>query len=368
VTSPAQVHANTQNCKHATGPKTPEGRSRSAQNGFKHGLAARVLVPPDEQETYDELLAAWVESVQPADQVERALVQTLARTELTLRRCTAYAEAQVEARRRRAGYDHALAEADRADRLWLRLLSGNDPEPRSILVRALGSFAAGADWLIRRWKDLLVSLKSQGSLSEPEVRRLLLVWGHDPSDELDPVARDLLAVADDPAAADDFERAATTESGRLAEHKTKYLAPLAAAEWAEAVWRVGYDPGPDGQRLARYTAAAQREFDRAKTALLEHRQNPTLLTPGAAPPSPAPASASAPRPEPPAAPLDPRSSLARALPADEAELDLDALDLEAVEAALDLLETERTQFGPAPAPLPAADLPPAPPPAGPDPA
>jgi hypothetical protein len=66
--------------------------------------------------------------------------------------------------------------------------------------------------------------------------------------------------------------------------------------------------------------------------------------------------------------------LARALPADEADLDLDGdleglgAELAALEASLDRLETERTQFGPTSEPIPDVESPPEAPPAGPEPA
>jgi hypothetical protein len=89
MASQAQINANIQNSKHATGPTSPEGRQRSSRNGLKHGLAARVLVPPDDQETYDELLEAWIDQVRPADPMELALAQALVHAELRSRRCTA---------------------------------------------------------------------------------------------------------------------------------------------------------------------------------------------------------------------------------------------------------------------------------------
>src|ERR1035438_5174370 len=42
--SPARKSANTANAQLSTGPRTPEGKSRSAQNASKHGLTAADLV------------------------------------------------------------------------------------------------------------------------------------------------------------------------------------------------------------------------------------------------------------------------------------------------------------------------------------
>ena len=57
-TSPAQLAANAANAQHSTGPRTPEGKTRSSQNASKHGLTAReIVIAPGEQEEFDDLLA-----------------------------------------------------------------------------------------------------------------------------------------------------------------------------------------------------------------------------------------------------------------------------------------------------------------------
>jgi hypothetical protein len=45
MTSPAQIHANRQNARRSTGPRTPLGRQASSQNARRHGLTA---APPPE--------------------------------------------------------------------------------------------------------------------------------------------------------------------------------------------------------------------------------------------------------------------------------------------------------------------------------
>lgn len=45
MTSPAQIHANRQNARRSTGPRTPLGRQASSQNARRHGLTASP--PPD---------------------------------------------------------------------------------------------------------------------------------------------------------------------------------------------------------------------------------------------------------------------------------------------------------------------------------
>jgi hypothetical protein len=55
-TSAAQLAANAANALHSTGPRTPEGKTRSSQNASKHGLTARqVVIAPGEQEEFHQL-------------------------------------------------------------------------------------------------------------------------------------------------------------------------------------------------------------------------------------------------------------------------------------------------------------------------
>jgi hypothetical protein len=46
VTSDRRQRANRANAKSSTGPKTPEGKARAAQNAFRHGLNVPVLSDP----------------------------------------------------------------------------------------------------------------------------------------------------------------------------------------------------------------------------------------------------------------------------------------------------------------------------------
>jgi hypothetical protein len=54
MASQAQLAANTANAQHSTGPRTPEGKTVSAQNSRKHGLTSKDLViGADEQPEFD---------------------------------------------------------------------------------------------------------------------------------------------------------------------------------------------------------------------------------------------------------------------------------------------------------------------------
>jgi hypothetical protein len=46
MTSPRKIEANRRNARASTGPKTPDGKARSARNARRHGLAVPVLSEP----------------------------------------------------------------------------------------------------------------------------------------------------------------------------------------------------------------------------------------------------------------------------------------------------------------------------------
>jgi hypothetical protein len=49
MTTEAQVRRNIQNAKHSIGPRTEEGKRKSRMNAIKHGLAAQVVLLPEEK-------------------------------------------------------------------------------------------------------------------------------------------------------------------------------------------------------------------------------------------------------------------------------------------------------------------------------
>ena len=78
--SARQLAANRRNAKKSCGPKTPETKAVSAQNNLKHGLCGRFRVLAGEsQAEYDDLLARFMRTEQPADDVEQELVAKMCR-------------------------------------------------------------------------------------------------------------------------------------------------------------------------------------------------------------------------------------------------------------------------------------------------
>ena len=74
LVSPAKVAANQANAQLSTGPKTDEGKARSAQNTLKHGLSSgEVFVKPEEIDTFHQFRQDYVDELRPAGPLEHEL-------------------------------------------------------------------------------------------------------------------------------------------------------------------------------------------------------------------------------------------------------------------------------------------------------
>ena len=79
--SPLQYAANRLNAEKSHGPTSPQGRARSSMNALRHGLTARVVVLPNEDEDMDAYKAfsnEIVDSLDAQTPVERQFAQTIA--------------------------------------------------------------------------------------------------------------------------------------------------------------------------------------------------------------------------------------------------------------------------------------------------
>jgi hypothetical protein len=71
MATPAQITANRLNAQHSTGPRTPEGKARSAANSLKAGYHSSTLVIPDEMRAeFDEYRRALLKMTAPANVIE----------------------------------------------------------------------------------------------------------------------------------------------------------------------------------------------------------------------------------------------------------------------------------------------------------
>ena len=79
MASPAQMAANRANAQKSTGPRTAAGKQRAGMSALKHGLTAKTLVLPHEDNTaYEEVRASLYSQYEPATEQECMLVDQLA--------------------------------------------------------------------------------------------------------------------------------------------------------------------------------------------------------------------------------------------------------------------------------------------------
>ena len=76
----AQQHANKQNAKHSTGPRTTEGKLRSSRNAVKHGLRAEdPLIPGEDPDAFEEHACEIFGDLKPCHYIEEQRAALVAR-------------------------------------------------------------------------------------------------------------------------------------------------------------------------------------------------------------------------------------------------------------------------------------------------
>src|SRR3954447_20217598 len=85
--SASKVRANRRNARKSTGPRTAEGKARSAQNATSHGLYCAALVLPGEShELFHDLRQSYISTMKPQNLVELLVVDRLVAAAWKLRR------------------------------------------------------------------------------------------------------------------------------------------------------------------------------------------------------------------------------------------------------------------------------------------
>ncbi len=322
----ARAEASRANGRLSRGPTSPEGKARSRRNGCRDGLTgAGIVLPPDAAAEVERRQAEYDRDFRPRTAVERELVRQMALAGWRSRELAVRIERH-DARMNAARFanweqDEQIAATESGRRL------GDDPEAA---VARLQRSSVGCDWLIGRWK-LLGNALSTADEGGPDC-----TWTDaDLTLVLDLLGRpaDLRRLDDWPgwleslrARASSGSDEAVTELREIIAEQVAELEQLGDDAW-DAIeqprlrdWQSGMtiDLGPEGTRLRRYEAAADRLFRSAWTKLerLRKEQDEPLmprsergLAPTQASPPP-PAAAPEPVPTPVGSVRDvPRSSL-----------------------------------------------------------
>jgi hypothetical protein len=140
--SPKKLAANRANAARSTGPRTPEGKARSAQNAVRHGLTSQAsLLNGESQEALDELARGMEADLRPRGAAEREIVARIVSLTWRLRR-VAHVEEAMWASNEADRLDHAdfrLKMRERYGPLW-----GDDDDEDDVVIPETGAwFIAG---------------------------------------------------------------------------------------------------------------------------------------------------------------------------------------------------------------------------------
>jgi hypothetical protein len=117
----AQITANQENAQKSTGPSTPEGKAVSCMNNFKWGFTGRFTVlPSEDQEEFDDLLAALTHEHEPSTATETILVESMAQHNWLSQRAQRLQDATMGAE------DMDMKDSERQFALFLRYQTTND--------------------------------------------------------------------------------------------------------------------------------------------------------------------------------------------------------------------------------------------------
>lgn len=87
MASDRQNAANRRNALKSTGPRTREGKAKSARNSLKHGLLAQPALLPDEDETeFSEFVEDWIRELEPVGVRENVLAEQIVMQAWSVRR------------------------------------------------------------------------------------------------------------------------------------------------------------------------------------------------------------------------------------------------------------------------------------------
>ena len=181
--SQRKIDANRRNAQKSTGPRTEEGKDQVKLNALKHGLTARtVVLPHEDEEAYQQRREAWSKDLNPGGDVAAYLVERTVRISWQLDRADFHERARLAKRILKAPGNRKVARECAVEELIRRLLdpdnlgqadtapsarkrsSSRRKQEREIsgdpqeLIETLESSAEGCRKLLAEWGRLLESV------------------------------------------------------------------------------------------------------------------------------------------------------------------------------------------------------------------
>jgi hypothetical protein len=159
--APARAAAARRNGAKSRGPKTPEGKARSAQNALRHGLCAEefVVLHDEDEQAFEALEASVLEELAPQGALQRFLAGRIVRAAWRLERAERIEIELLEFRMDRDG-DLALA----------LIRDGNGTRSIDTLMRYRGRAQAEFYRALRTLKALQAEASPSVQPDEPESR------------------------------------------------------------------------------------------------------------------------------------------------------------------------------------------------------
>src|SRR5208283_747506 len=172
-TSVKQIEANRRNALRSTGPTTPEGKQASRLNALKHGLRAKDVIIPGQEEPaeFEAILRELFEDWEPEGHTETDLVEQIGLAEWRLRRVhrAELGEIRKQMANPTESESETEAEIDQAFELF----------PKHV-PKILRKSTSGIAYLWVAVENALEELESEGIVSEHTCLNLEYVFGKEP--------------------------------------------------------------------------------------------------------------------------------------------------------------------------------------------
>jgi hypothetical protein len=163
--SPARAAASRRNGARSRGPKTPEGKARSARNALKHGMRAQqcIVLPGERASAFDAFAAALLADLAPQGALQTVLAQRVVAASWRLARAERL-EAELFAQNMLAGHGLGLA----------LIRDGNGARAFDTLLRYRGGSLA------ELWRSLRTLKALQTEAAAPQAEQVVQVRGDAP--------------------------------------------------------------------------------------------------------------------------------------------------------------------------------------------